>query len=189
MPISQIVTNSIATGAVVADDLANGSVTAAKLASAQTLSVNGITFPATAVPSANANTLDDYEEGTFSWQIFAGSTGGQSGTGTYTKTGRVVTVCLETNYASAWPTGGVFEIRGLPFSATATATWMGTCWSPGLSTTFRVIVPTIASGFYPTAIRFADNSRGSSGSWIGNEFNSGDFVPSTTFVQVTYFTS
>lgn len=149
----------------------------------------GIQFPATQVSSGNANTLDDYEEGTWSWQIFAGSTGGQSGTGVYTKIGRVVTVALETVYATAWPTGGVFEIRGLPFGATATAGYQGTCWSPGLSSTFRVIVPTIQASFYPTAIRFADNSRGSGGSWIGNEFNSGDFVPSTTFVQISYFTS
>jgi hypothetical protein len=55
MPISQINTNSIANGAVVAADIASG----------QTFSLNGITFPATQVPSADANTLDDYEEGTW----------------------------------------------------------------------------------------------------------------------------
>jgi hypothetical protein len=33
--------------------------------SGTTPSLNGITFPATQVASADANTLDDYEEGTF----------------------------------------------------------------------------------------------------------------------------
>jgi hypothetical protein len=33
--------------------------------SGTTPSLNGITFPATQVPSADANTLDDYEEGTW----------------------------------------------------------------------------------------------------------------------------
>ena len=52
-----------------------------------------ITFPATAVPSANANTLDDYEEGTWTPNS-AGITvvGTFSSSGTYTKIGRVVTV-------------------------------------------------------------------------------------------------
>jgi hypothetical protein len=56
MPISQIVTNSIANGAIIAADIASG----------QTFALNGITFPATQVPSGDANTLDDYEEG--SWE-------------------------------------------------------------------------------------------------------------------------
>ena len=48
MPISQIVTNSIATGAVVADDLADGSVTNAKIASMAASKLTG------QVPRANA---------------------------------------------------------------------------------------------------------------------------------------
>ena len=53
--------------------------------------VDGIKFPATQVPSADANTLDDYEEGT--WTPVLGGSGGTSGqtyaaqAGTYTKIG------------------------------------------------------------------------------------------------------
>jgi hypothetical protein len=66
------------------------------IAPAQTLSLNGVTFPATQVPSADANTLDDYEEGSFDATISM-----QSGTCTlasgynkmnYTKIGRLVQI-------------------------------------------------------------------------------------------------
>jgi hypothetical protein len=53
----------------------------------------GITFPATQSASTNANTLDDYEEGTWT-PVITGSTSGtvSGGTarGTYTKTGNLV---------------------------------------------------------------------------------------------------
>jgi len=60
---------------------------------------NGIKFPATAVASADANTLDDYEEGLFGGNaaddILDASTSGtitcgSKGTGSYTKIGRMV---------------------------------------------------------------------------------------------------
>ena len=57
-------------------------------------SVNGIQFPATQSPSADANTLDDYEEG--SWTPNQGGgltvTGSFSSNGSYVKIGRAVTV-------------------------------------------------------------------------------------------------
>jgi len=52
-----------------------------------------IQFPATQNASANANTLDDYEEGTFTPTITAGGGGSPTGgtyTGFYTKIGRTV---------------------------------------------------------------------------------------------------
>jgi hypothetical protein len=53
----------------------------------------GITFPATQSASSDANTLDDYEEGSFT-PIFAAGGGTvpttQTGTGAYIKVGRVV---------------------------------------------------------------------------------------------------
>jgi hypothetical protein len=56
----------------------------------------GITFPATQSASSNANTLDDYEEGTWTPNQGAGLTvvGTFSSLGTYTKVGRIVTVNL-----------------------------------------------------------------------------------------------
>jgi hypothetical protein len=58
--------------------------------------LSGITFPATQVPSANANTLDDYEEGTWTPTLtYSGSTSGvtySEQTGNYTKIGNMVLV-------------------------------------------------------------------------------------------------
>ena len=111
MPISQINTNSIANGAVVAADIASG----------QTLSLNGITFPATQVPSADANTLDDYEEGTWT-PIYTASTVGNFSasyadqTGFYTKIGNTVYASFRINGTVTKGTAsGDFLIGGLPF--------------------------------------------------------------------------
>jgi hypothetical protein len=56
--------------------------------------VAGVNFPATQVASANANTLDDYEEGTWTPNQGTGLTviGTFSSLGGYTKVGRQVTV-------------------------------------------------------------------------------------------------
>jgi hypothetical protein len=62
-----------------------------------TPTLNGITFPATQVPSADANTLDDYEEGTWT-PVITSATGSITSytvtSATYTKIGRSVTVNL-----------------------------------------------------------------------------------------------
>jgi len=82
--------------------------------SGTTPSLNGITFPATQVPSADANTLDDYEEGT--WTPSLGGTTTYSGqTGSYIKIGRMVTV-KATIVVTLIGTGSNNAISGLPFT-------------------------------------------------------------------------
>ena len=80
----------------------------------------GITFPATQVPSADANTLDDYEEGTWTPTIQGLSTAGTASYtarhGFYTKIGNLVTLNFYIAYNSATGTGG-FSITGLPFAS------------------------------------------------------------------------
>jgi hypothetical protein len=84
----------------------------------------GITFPATQSASSDANTLDDYEEG--SWTPvpkFGGANVGMSysSTGKYTKIGNLVFV--EANFAittNGSSTGNV-TIEGLPFTSSANA--------------------------------------------------------------------
>ena len=83
------------------------------------LTVTGgqIKFPATQVPSADVNTLDDYEEGT--WTPSVGGTATYTiQTGTYTKIGRQVTIrgTLQINVIG---TGSQTTISGLPFAAAA----------------------------------------------------------------------
>jgi hypothetical protein len=83
---------------------------------------SGITFPATAVASADANTLDDYEEGTFTPTVTGGSTAG-SGTyssqvGKYVKIGGKVFVEVALAWSAHTGTGNMF-LTGLPFTSAA----------------------------------------------------------------------
>jgi hypothetical protein len=85
----------------------------------------GITFPATQSASTNANTLDDYEEGTWTPTLTCSSGTITVDTAydvmTYTKIGRLVTVSGGLVVASvSTPTGGL-RLNGLPF-ANATGT-------------------------------------------------------------------
>jgi|GEM_PF-1874294 len=93
-----------------------GAISATEIISAN----KGITFPATQVASADANTLDDYEEGT--WTPSVGGTATYSiQLGRYTKIGNIVH--LEFMLTSNGGAGASNAITGLPFSAGATMRW------------------------------------------------------------------
>jgi hypothetical protein len=139
MPISTIGSNGLGSGAV----------TSAKLASAQTLSVNGITFPATQVPSANANTLDDYEEG--SWTPVVSSGGFSSllvNRATYTKIGNRVWIATDLQFIGTG-NSSVLQISGLPFTVISQGWSPGSCYFQGMNTEFDVItcLPNSGSSF------------------------------------------
>jgi hypothetical protein len=90
--------------------------------SGTTPSLNGITFPATQVASAGANTLDDYEEGTWTPQISSsggGNGASTDGSGTYVKIGNMVYVQgYRVLTSKAGISAGNARITGLPFTAT-----------------------------------------------------------------------
>jgi hypothetical protein len=81
----------------------------------------GIAFPSTQSASADANTLDDYEEGTWAPTVTLNSgtaTTYTIATGTYTKTGRMVVVLgsiVPTN-GTLGSTNGYIRMTGLPFT-------------------------------------------------------------------------
>jgi hypothetical protein len=81
---------------------------------------DNIAFPATQVPSADANTLDDYEEGTFTPAItIGGSAVGvtySAQNGRYTKIGRQVNFLITMTLSSKGGLTGSVVITGLPFS-------------------------------------------------------------------------
>ena len=78
---------------------------------------DGLTFPATAVASADPNTLDDYEEGT--WTPSLGGTATYNAQiGTYTKIGNVVTVSGRI-HVNIKGTGSGTIVSGLPFTSAA----------------------------------------------------------------------
>jgi hypothetical protein len=77
----------------------------------------GITFPATQSASTDANTLDDYEEGTWTPVVKLGATENTiSGVAaTYTKIGRVV--YIQATIATITKSGtGDLSVAGLPFT-------------------------------------------------------------------------
>jgi hypothetical protein len=85
----------------------------------------GISFPATQSGSSNANTLDDYEEGTFTAEF---SSSGATFTysvrqGTYTKVGRVVlfNIYIQLDGTPFTTTGNDVTITGLPFTSTTSS--------------------------------------------------------------------
>jgi hypothetical protein len=85
---------------------------------------SGITFPATQVDATDANTLDDYEEGTFTPIIEGESTPG-AGTytvqlGRYTKIGRMVHFAITLTWSAHTGTGNM-RIPSLPFTANSTS--------------------------------------------------------------------
>jgi hypothetical protein len=84
----------------------------------------GITFPATQSASSDANTLDDYEEGTFT-PIIKSETGSftsvsySDATGTYTKIGRVVSFNALVGWSSfvVGTATGTLQVGNLPFTS------------------------------------------------------------------------
>ena len=100
-----------------------GAPTLTGQATIPTINLSGgqIAFPATAVPSADPNTLDDYEEGTCTLVL---QFGGNSvdityslQTGLYTKIGRLVTVTGCLTLTDKGSSNGVARIGGLPFTS------------------------------------------------------------------------
>jgi hypothetical protein len=90
--------------------------------SAATMSAQGLAFPATQIPSADANTLDDYEEGTWTPVIQGTTSAGVAtgfGAGTYSRIGRMVFVIGFYTWSAHTGTGNL-RISGLPFTLSDT---------------------------------------------------------------------
>jgi hypothetical protein len=85
----------------------------------------GITFPATQSASSNANTLDDYEEGTFTPTVFHNGvqvTSLGTASGTYIKIGKMVYLAGYASKSSGADLAtGTWELRNLPFTIGGTS--------------------------------------------------------------------
>jgi len=102
-------------------------------------SLTGITgniaFPATQSASADANTMDDYEEG--SWTPTISDSSGNNGTadsnndGKYTKIGKIVFICAYVSVSSMGSVSGSIRVTGLPFTSSSDESTQG-----GLSTSY-----------------------------------------------------
>ncbi len=121
-----------------------------------TLPIGQLAFPATQNPSANANTLDDYEEGIWTPTIMfsgnaVGATYGSPTSGRYTKIGRsVFATCMLTLTSKGTSTGGA-QISGLPFTAINDGTYCGV--SVGFASGMSSVVGAVQGMVRPNSTR------------------------------------
>ena len=141
-------------------------------------SAGQITFPASQNASSNANTLDDYEEG--SWTpVFRGSaTAGTQTYGTqfgrYTRIGRTVLArCVIVMTAKDAATAGNLQVGGLPYSAANDASSNGGC-GPGYYANLDLDV---GGGYYQLGATV------SAASTTASLFESGDNVAQATLTE------
>ncbi len=121
MPLSTIDSASLGSGAVTSTALGSA-LTFTGQQTIPTINLTGgqITFPATQVPSANANTLDDYEEGTWTptFVNWTATTGWSFLTARYVKIGQLVYIAVEISPGSvslSCPANQAF-LSNLPFT-------------------------------------------------------------------------
>jgi hypothetical protein len=110
----------------------------------------GVAFPATAVAVADSNTLDDYEEGT--WTPVVTFTGGNGdlttavATGVYTKIGRMVQIAFAVEFTETTALTNL-TITGVPFtSGGAVASTAVGCWVDNMTALVGSPVILLAAG-------------------------------------------
>lgn len=110
-----------------------------------------IAFPAAQNPSANANTLDDYEEGAWTPSL-GGSTTYTAQTGTYLKIGKwvLVTGVITVNVLG---TGSTTAISGLPFTASGLNHGVSVAYFENLASSVVCIVGAVGSGSTTITLR------------------------------------
>lgn len=117
------------------------------------LQTNWLSFPPTQVPSTNVNTLDDYEEGTWTPNKVSG-TAFTLATGRYTKVGNLVTATFAVVFAAE--TNSAFaEISSFPFSAAG-----GAAENSGLGVGYNTSAIPVGGTVASTTMRFRQNGGG-----------------------------
>jgi hypothetical protein len=140
----------------------------------------GITFPATQSASTDANTLDDYEEGTWT-PNFAGLSGTSVLDNRYTKVGRLVTVMCRWNWTGG---SGVTVTMTLPFTAgQSSVASSGSCgsifWKGPNAGTFGPISMHASAG--ATSLQFYKLAATNFTGLIGTDVNGSDYEVLATF--------
>ena len=123
----------------------------------------GITFPATQSASSDANTLDDYEEGTWTPGVGGTATYGADVGGRYVKVGKSVTIWGKIQISSIG-TGSTTAISGLPFTAASSGLESNGASGYYGGTAANVIAPMSVIDSGSALLRFYSTTTGGTGS-------------------------
>lgn len=150
--------------------------------------VKGVGFAATQSASADANTLDDYEEGT--WTPEFGGTGGSSGQvystqdGTYTKIGNVVYIAGQITLSTLGTITTQARIEGFPFTSNATYDAMFQIYHGGMGTGFAQIQARMDQGGTVASLVHFDTGSINPGNMVQAEMTNGTAFRFTGWYQV-----
>ena len=139
--------------------------------------------------TADANSLDDYEEGTFTPTITFSTSGSPSyilRLGTYTKIGRQVTVNLMVNFSDNTGAGNV-TVTSLPFTSNSTTNYRLAGSISGAGMTGIVGGLAVFMGASSTTL---DILQTNGGAYVGSFVTNANTTTDTDFsIGITYFTS
>jgi hypothetical protein len=152
---------------------------------------SGISFPATQSASSDANTLDDYEEGTFDVTVTMGTSGtctmdSSTNKMRYTKIGRMVTIQGQVQVSSVASPVGTMQMS-LPFAIGAADE--GSNLSGCVPRLYNVAKP--ASGLYPY-VYLQDSNAFMRMQWVTDNAATIEHVPAAGnyfIINFSYFTS
>lgn len=136
----------------------------------------GITFPATQSASSNANTLDDYEEGTWTATLTDGTNTVTSDGATYRKIGSLVFVSFQfyNKNISAWNAANL-SVTGLPFTVATNHDSFITVGTPNGFTVSGPLTMSFGNGSTSSGLYY----RGGSSNWAAVQ--KGDITNNANF--------
>jgi hypothetical protein len=170
------------TGAVALASLPSFPTTLGVGGATASASGSGVTFPATQSASSDANTLDDYEEGTWTPGLtFGGGASGMTYTtqlGRYVKIGKQVTIWLYVVLSSKGASTGSAKITGLPFTNASGGDAEGASYIPNYWLNMATsVVPAGYVNASATTIAMINNVAGTGTGGLSNS----DFGNSAAF--------
>lgn len=136
-----------ATAPTIASPVLTGTVDLSSASSGQ------VKFPATQNASSDVNTLDDYEEGTWTPVLYSSSGSGitfGAQWGQYVKIGRLVYIFADVIITGKGTASGDINLSGLPFSVSSS--------HPSGASKMPVIVTATSGTNYPVAMRMIDGT-------------------------------
>jgi len=127
---------------------------------------SGISFPATQSASSDANTLDDYEEGTFTPTVQGVSSAGtatySTQLGAYTKIGNLVYINVYLSYTGGTGTGQL-RVANLPFTSAGSYIPVASIYLDNIAYTATSFVQAVMNSSATTVDYYLVNGGGSSG--------------------------